>query len=400
MKPLLSSLALLACAFAPARAADLPPDALELFRWFDTLGYPDITKAPWIETWREQNGNSPDDKKGGFLLREHGGQPTILLSDLFEKTITKEMQQYGVRYAERPFAPAMRQLIADVRNIKPSNYTTGLDDLVTWQLSLKNRLFVLAHASWKKAEPALAADLFALFLSQPARNLSLDPIPGDTPRAALERELAILATWQAILLLGPTPDDPTGENLMARPALLALFKDIESKYPRNPEAPLVREIITSLSRQIAEDTKHPKLTAEQITQLPIEDQVRAWILQLPDQRGVQLDQPGECYLFEDYTQPDPNSPAFQLARIGLPAVPQLIEALDDYRLIRAVQYKRDYLFSHRPLVVGDAALQILNRISGKQFAEIRITAPPYNPDRAAKARAEANAWWKEAQPQK
>lgn len=398
MKSLLSSLALLACALAPARAADLPPEALELFRWFDTLGYPDISKAQWITTsWEPGMGGEPTvtGKKNGFLLRNDQGEVTFLTSDLFQTTVPKSTPEGTFIYAERPFMLAMQDLIAELRN---SRDTSALDKIGSWHLSLKNRLFVLAYAAWKKGDSALAADLFALFLSQPPRYYNLDPIPDETPQAGLKRELATLATWQAILRIGPVWEGPAEQTLPSRPELLVRFKDIERKYPGNLEARQVREIIASLSHMIAEDKKHPKLTAEQIAKLPVDEQVSEWIFQLRDQLAVQEGQPGDSDVF--YANSLPDAPAEHLLKLGDDAVPQLIETLsDNARFIRGVSYKRDFYFSHRPQTYADTARQILQRMADQSLPPLWDTSGGRDQIPGAKTRAAAEAWFKEKQSQ-
>ena len=61
------------------------------------------------------------------------------------------------------------------------------------------------------------------------------------------------------------------------------------------------------------------------------------------------------------------SPAHKLVKIGPPAIPYLINFLEDKRFTRTIGYWRNFVFSHYVLRIGDCALQIIENISGQNF---------------------------------
>lgn len=400
MRSLISSLAFLGCVLGSSLAADLKPGAVELFKWFETLGYPDLSKAPFGVV--SEGTKEPYHIRPVFLLRSDEKFYTLLQTDLCEFICPKTTRpDQSPRYTEESFRPTMEAWIREIRTT-PAREWPRLQQLTTNKLYWRGRLFVLAYAAWQRRETTLAAELFDLSQHAPAGQDNSGNQTKLSYRDDLEYQLAQTATWQTVLLFGPDgaklppgEESPVTVELLSRPELLDRFREIARLYPRNRDSAMVTELTSQLEQMVSEDKTHPKLTAEEISGLPVEEQVREWIFQLRDQQGIQLWQPGECLLFLRLGLAVENSPAYQLARIGRPAIPQLIAALDDYRPIRAVQFHRSHYFSHRPLTVGDAVLQTINKIAGKNFGDLRMTSPPYNPERAAGARREAEAWWQE-----
>jgi hypothetical protein len=87
-----------------------------------------------------------------------------------------------------------------------------------------------------------------------------------------------------------------------------------------------------------------------------------------------------------------------LVKIGYPAIPQLITALDDRRFTRSVGYHRDFYFSHYVLRVGDAALAIIERIAGRSFyRRYSTTSEAVKDGEIPSVRVEVEAWWHEFQ---
>jgi hypothetical protein len=148
---------------------------------------------------------------------------------------------------------------------------------------------------------------------------------------------------------------------------------------------------------IAEDGAHRKVTETELDRLPVEKQVAEFIFRLRDQNGHQCSQPGSCDIFMNYAGTT-NTPAHKLVRIGYPAVPQLIAALDDPTFTRSVGYWRDFTFSHTVLTVGDCAATILRSITGKSFYSPVTTSGYMSKDgKISATRKAAEDWWGEFQ---
>jgi hypothetical protein len=141
---------------------------------------------------------------------------------------------------------------------------------------------------------------------------------------------------------------------------------------------------------IDEDHRHG---ARVLTQMDAREKISEFIFLLRDQNGEQWSQPGSCDVFLDPRGKD--SPASQLVKIGLPAVPQLINALDDERFTRSVGFWRDFTYSHHVLRIGDAAEQILSAITKKHFYQKTYTNAQMIKDGEGKTvKQQYQDWWK------
>jgi hypothetical protein len=127
-----------------------------------------------------------------------------------------------------------------------------------------------------------------------------------------------------------------------------------------------------LERMVAEDASH-RVPAGFPETCSVEDRVREWIFRLRDQGGscFCLHGPPRILVGE-------GTPAHHLVELGLESVPQLLGALDDDRLTRAVE-DMWFISDSGILSIGGAAIQVLESIAGRQFSD---------GDQAA-------AWWKE-----
>jgi len=82
----LTALAPLACASTPADA-----ERRELYRWFDSLGFPDLSKAPLVEirTYAFEFGSQVQEGfDRGFVVGHQGNRYTFIRPDLKRLTLT------------------------------------------------------------------------------------------------------------------------------------------------------------------------------------------------------------------------------------------------------------------------------------------------------------------------
>lgn len=137
-----------------------------------------------------------------------------------------------------------------------------------------------------------------------------------------------------------------------------LFHQIEQDYSATYYAEVSTELAQKLDEMVVEDKEFefPK----EILALPLEQQIAVHIHNLRDVVASQFSQPGHCLIIQQLL-PSENA-AFALRDIGEPAVPYLIELLEDRRPIRAVGYWRDYSPTRTVLRYQDAAIQVINEI--------------------------------------
>jgi hypothetical protein len=404
MKPALTALLLMAAGHCGAQSvgAVLSPEAKADFEWFRSLGYPEVKDAAWVEVTRGVEGGPRAMVAQGFLLKNAPESISLLLLDLHVRSIQRKMLvafqgAQNLDWEEKPFPEVARE------------YAVGLDEeerdpvrdyqpLWGLRLGLKAQAFVMAQACWEKGLPDEAQAIYEAARKVPPWPMGRSVDGQDsTLREAVERELAHAATWRAILAFGGADFAMPQSELVPRRDLLETFQKLEKNFPRNPHGERVKSITKRLEQMVTEDAAHPKLSAREIAALPIEEQVREWIFRLRDQNGRQWSQPGYCDIFGELGgQGSKDSPAHQLVKVGYPAVPLLIDALDDERLTRSVEFSRDFFFSHDVLTVSDAARQILNRIAGENFLNsVGKPQPEHQEKSRADFRAAVEKWWKD-----
>ena len=200
-----------------------------------------------------------------------------------------------------------------------------------------------------------------------------------------------------------------GELAVSREQLLSEYQNIASNYPDAWEHDQTEQRAAILKRMVAEDESQAKNAPTNLDALPVDQLVHELIFQLRDQnRGPWRNQDGiEIYtedgidIFKD--RRGTNSPAAKLAAIGYPAVPQLIVALDDSAFSRSLGSwtvsNRSQMGSLRTvLTVGDYALAILERITGKTFYRPAPNHGYMSYDKKnGDVRKAVEAWWADFQ---
>lgn len=174
------------------------------------------------------------------------------------------------------------------------------------------------------------------------------------------------------------------DTSLSRKDLLARYERHRVIYPLETAAGH-DDMIDRLKRMIAEDETHVAVGGEDLSQ---DEQIGLLIYQLRDQTGEQFSVPGLCdilgtWYYESTAESVAKrmTPANRLARLGNAAVPQLIDAMTDPTLTRAVGHKSKFTNTGRVLTVGECAGIILHHLSGEFFRQP----------------ADARRWWAELQ---
>ncbi|WP_395743060.1 hypothetical protein [Prosthecobacter sp.] len=406
MKTRLLILTLTLAACLPATvSAQLPDEALKCFKWFSTLGYPDVKEARWAEIWNGSWSSSggqdtPKAHTGmGFVTKETKVDFSTVRPDLTTGTWKKSKpgtpDHERVGFEERPFLPMIERRLDTLRH-PPKD---------TWsrfgaKLGEKAEVFFLAYVCWQRGEEKLAAQLYTEAQKLAVRRS--DTQAAVSMQEDLEIELSHAAMWDAVLrcgggglntsLWGGSP----GGKFEPRTSLLASFRRILKLFPHTLHAERARQCIAMLERMVKEDEEHPTLTQKQIDELPQDKRIAELVWMLRDQNGHQWSQPGWCDVFS--MEEKGTTPAHQLLAIGYPAAPALIEALTDDRFSRSVGFHRNFHFSHTILTVGDCAQQILSRMSGQNFYSPASTSGYMsNEDKMLEVQKAARKWWDDYQ---
>ena len=143
---------------------------------------------------------------------------------------------------------------------------------------------------------------------------------------------------------------------------------------------------------VAEEKEFNK--PENANDLDLESKIKFHIHNLRDVVAYQFSQPGYCHVFGGFTFPTegglgdsdkrPYDAAVALREIGEPAIPYLIEILEDRRPIRGVGYWRNFRPSRTVLRYQDAAIQIIDAIRSKNAYDRRTTSSYFSTERPDK----------------
>jgi len=398
MTPPAATLVALLCVFctsptALSQTSPLTRDDRDLFKWFDSLGYsPGLADKPLVavETglWTGGTGtNLLPQRLLGFLLSEAGDEFVVHLTTATD-----------ARYVRRPasgragaigFTRLNLHATADVLARwarEPGSSAPPANMPRYWRTQLT--LFMLARACAASGFDDLAHALVAA--AEVAERIEGSPY-------TLKLELSGTIANQRVAMAF-ADFERGGTRVAFRDEIRRLVLNFPQADFAKTERSTGREMVRELDRMIGEDTSHARRPA------PAALQGRARIAELiyllRDQHGPQRTMPGYpdfvCgwVLSDDGRRAceEQDSPVRQLINAGPAAVPQLIEALEDTRMTRAVQYYREGL-PMQVLRVGDCALQILEAISGLHFTSVAAPLHTLTKNERKAIRNNVMAWW-------
>jgi len=174
------------------------------------------------------------------------------------------------------------------------------------------------------------------------------------------------------------------------------FRELAAKYGTSYYAETARELAGLLDGMVREDEAWRE--PEDPNNLEIEACIAYYVYHLRDVVARQFCQPGRCSVLQSLGPEAKPNAVFDLKRIGFPAVPALIDLLDNRLPIRAVGYWRDFHPDRTVLRYQDAALEILGELLPVSFPMNTSTGSYYSredaQDRERIAKA-YRAWWKE-----
>jgi len=399
MKPRVASLAALLCITVctlqgpSAQATGLTRDDRELFKWFDGLGYtPDLADKTLvaIETgfWTLGDGTARVPQRLlGFLLSETAQDFVVHLTTATDARFirsgpTTSTGAVGItRLNLRATADVMARWGREPDSVAlPPNIPRY------WRTQLT--LFMLARACAAAGFDDLAHDLVAASQIAERTEGSLYTLKQElSGTIANERVAVSFADFER-----------GGTRVAFRDEIKRLVLNFPQADFAKTESSVGREMARELDRMIGEDAARAKRPAT--ATLQGRARIGELIYLLRDQRGPQRTMPGYpdfvcAWALSDEARrgcEDQDSAVRQLIQAGPAAVPQLIEALDDTRMTRAVHYYRAGLPTH-VLRVGDCALQILETISGQRFTSVAAPLHTLSKNERQTLKKNVNRWW-------
>jgi hypothetical protein len=169
------------------------------------------------------------------------------------------------------------------------------------------------------------------------------------------------AAWRAFIA-GVTTLQDTGDRNQAA----GFFERGAKNHPDSRYAADSKELAELLHQMVQEDKQW--IEPPDPSALPLAQQIAYYTYHLRDVNCYQMGQPGTCYVLEDFGEKGRRAnAAIKLKEIGEPAIPALIQLLEDRRPTRSVGYHRDFRPWRTVLRFQDAAIQILDALLPVQF---------------------------------
>ncbi len=303
-----------------------------LFKWVDGFGLPDLSKYPVVEVtnsawWPYLFGNAIANRacrhRYGLLLKEERDRFTVLYDSLITLTLTrsKDPEETSYRIVDSRALPQVMSQKYQANIRYPRAFGEGV---------FLSRVYALRGGS------ALADKMFRL-LSNPFGGSGGDVLPLKEVQA-----LFVANVQEHIHHLFIDKSTPL-EVISEQASLLAKW------------FPAFQNLRQTLATMVKEEREHATKPSPPLDKLPLKERVAELIYQLRNDVGA----------------------SEKLKKIGFPAVPQLIEAIDDPRIVR-----------------GESYLNTVGECAESAFAVITTFPIDYTgaPSRIEKKR-KALAWW-------
>lgn len=355
-------------------------DLTSWFSWLDRT-FPPISGKPFIRI--TQDASVPHEPEWpiwngwyGVLLEDGQDDFSVLTLDLVvarfrNRADPSRRQDRGLTHVPEDLRRIVRVILDERTERSPSNRSSWV--LPQFRLEQITNLTILAWMCSRAGFDDLVRELVVRGRSdaaKPVERLGLD-LP-------LQFELANRRFRHAIR-------EYEGGDANRSEFLLRLQDCLALETHFGPDARELEELVRVLGVMVQEDAEHRHPAAG--TSLSPEDKIRDLIYHLRDQHGGAMTNKSACEFY--------GPPGEELASIGLAAVPALIEALQDPRLTRMVE---DLGYGGRGTVirVGDAAIQVLERIAGRQFLQRHLpTRGILLEGELLALRRDVEAWWGE-----
>lgn len=370
--------------------AEIPAGMAGDFEWFGKLGFPDVKELTFVRYfygWASYGGGRREEMwSDGFLLDDKPAEFRVLTLRFASRDFPKAKEE-ATNYRYEP-ADLRAFAEAEMRPFDPQDAATRSREFINSpHFTDRTRLFVLGWMCSRKGLDDFAARLYSA--AQAAAGLDQRGTAEDEKawpfRSKLDRDLGHFESWRTIVAFGDTK--------VTRRELLARLRALPVRYPHCDHLARAAALAEQLEKMIAEDDAQPARTDAEIARLPTAEQAQEWIFRLRDQHGEQFSQPGWVDIFLT-NEPGETSPAHRLVKLGDAAAPALIAALGDQRLTRSVGYGRGFRFSHEVVTIGDTALEIIERIAGREFYRSgRITGTMARDGKTDAVRAAVQGWW-------
>lgn len=399
----------------PAGKAGLSDADRAFFAWWDAKGFPDVGKLPFVTL-----GEPEDDGVGGrhskeeeafpagaFLISDDGKQVTLFLTDLH--TVRAPLQTAappkkelgrdpGVEYRKADLAAWVRQGLDIISKEGPEiPWFNKSDPFGAHRWSIPNQAFriaVLARALAARGEDALARTMCDRALHEETRPAMTEQYGDDDPRprASYESLQSSIESESRVVL-----EEKFGDPRLSWEELLAAHEAWARAF--SPKSLTAKEGFLPILRRMVEDARARKANPPKpFDRQTAAEQLQTLVHDLQEVGGGFFDTWGYRGRQEDGKQ-GPQPADVRLESLGFDAVPALIEALDDVRFTRTLEYHEtghgQYRSGFSVLQVGELAWMILDQIASGALEAANAGGPPTS-GRPTRRRA-AEEWFSTVQ---
>ncbi len=393
---ILVAIALMASTSSSVSAQPDGASAVELdeaYRWFDGLGYPNVSNLPFVEVQYPDDPENPSDgkpkKRFGFLVADSGSEFRVFYPDL--TTFTYHLTPLSTSIANRVGYTKIDLLdwvfyrIVVFKSFDPWN--TPHDNLSNL-LEDTAQFFVLGRACAAHSRPDLARNLVNASLKS---NGPPSKVPNSSLKAYLEAVMATASLSQAIKqVVKPN---------ITRASMPSVLRDVARRFPDTEEGSKAAKILPVLARMAEEDRTHDPNIVRHLDELPLPKRIEELVFELRDEDGALGIMMGTDLFIGKRGE---KSAANELVKIGLPAVPTLIKALESQNYTKCIPRYRRTSVARDIYTVGDFARAIIERIANRSFYKLDYLSAAggkysvvTDTVERADVKAKIEAWWSE-----
>jgi len=364
----------------------------KLFTWFDSLGYPEVSSGKFVELDAKFVGAKQSERPTfGFLQSANSHQFTVTGLNLYRTTYysghPEKTRGYEGTFKVLDFTTWVNKQLPKLEFLSYS-IVAGMG-----RMSGADSAFVLSRACAARSLGDQSSKVFDYFDSK-VREESYVFTGKKTTSEIIKSKFGEVTLFRTFSDLR----DPS----VSRPEILARVNDFFRHYPdyasygenQAREEEFARAAVPVLEKMIREDVEQNARKLKPQSWFTVQGQVLDLIYELRDQNGFQTMEPGGIDVFAD--RRGENSPAAKLAKLGLAAVPTLLNYLNDVEFTRSLSNGERYGVDHLVMRRCGAVDQILERISCRHLHNV----PDYNakPGQGREAlNSEIESWWKEVQ---
>jgi len=161
------------------------------------------------------------------------------------------------------------------------------------------------------------------------------------------------------------------ESRASRRQVWQQWRQTVQNFPESEYTSQLKDYLSQLERQVADDDRSANSAVANPESLPLAQRISYYSERFSDVRGLQISQPGHC---TTYGWGEQTKFSDAVIAVGLPALPELIERLEDRRLTRSIGYWRNFSPHRIVLRVQDVAVQAIEQIVSERFYEVRSSS--------------------------